>query len=182
MNTINNQMIKIEMFVQSYSDFFEPDDLTQIISNLKDLDGQQLNLLQRLEYQQVKPFYRMGVLDLMFEKTRNPRKYNLNLIMNKIAVFKTENINKQNEFEIKKQMIQKALEDLRIAAEHKALNESYFLAEEGGETPYTLEEIKEKLSLGAIKINTKIKLGYNTETYSKVLDFEELNQGFRDFI
>jgi hypothetical protein len=73
-------------------------------------------------------------------------------------------------------------EENRILAYQEMLNESYFLEEENGEKPYSLEQVKQLMSNGKIRLSTKIKYGYDSTVYKPVFSFEELNQNYKDFI
>jgi hypothetical protein len=82
----------------------------------------------------------------------------------------------------KKRVEAEANEAARIAAYQKKLGESYFLEQDGGETPYSMEEIKNLMQTGDLKLNSKIKYGYENNDYKPVFSFEELNQDFKDFL
>jgi hypothetical protein len=176
------QQTKIEIFIKMNGEYFNSTDFNDIRRKLMNLDENQLYVLQGMQFQEVKPFYKRGLLDLVSEKTRNPQKYNFDQLMNQVAIFEEENQTKQRELDLKNQKMGEIAEDLRHAAEQKMRNESYFLEADQEGKAYSKDEVKALLSSGDIKMSTRIKLGADTELYQTILDFDEFNQGFKDFM
>ena len=77
---------------------------------------------------------------------------------------------------------EKDIESARIAVYKNMLSERYFLEEDTFEKPYTLGEIKDLLNNGDLKLSSKIKLGYFIKEYKSLIDFEEFNRDFKDFL
>jgi ribosome-associated translation inhibitor RaiA len=99
--------------------------------------------------------------------------------MRQITQFDNENRKHRIEIDLKLKSI---VENLRIAATMKMLNECYYLEEDGGDIPHSVDEIKELLESNTVKLSTRIKLGSKTNKFKTISDFEEFNQKFKDFL
>jgi hypothetical protein len=93
---------------------------------------------------------------------------------------------KEQEDEERRQILEKEREETikkeRVEAYQRKLNESYFVEEDGGEKPYSEDDIKDLMRQGELKLSSKIKYGYETEEYSPLFSFEEFNQDYKKFM